>query len=249
MPARKPSDRRHGGDDDVAALNLVPIMAILVILIPMLIYMFNFSEIKVQRVMAPRRGTGSKTTKETKEKPLNLTVMIKGTNGFALTWEEALMPDMQRLPVIPMRQADSKYCGDPDKPEDNRRHGCWYRPEGCFCYDFPQLYNELVKLKNRFSKPEKPERRINLTANSDVPWEVVSRTMDAAHCMLEEQAYQDFESYMAAPPKLGVFTCTASKTKHQYDELPDDGECTKDGTAVVRLCKELFPQVVFAMAD
>jgi len=88
MAARKPSERRHGSVDEVPELNLVPIMAIMVILIPMLIYMFTFHQIRVQRVMAPRRGTGAQKTKEEKkEKELNLTILIKKDRGFQVTWE------------------------------------------------------------------------------------------------------------------------------------------------------------------
>ena len=39
--ARKPSDRAHGEEVN-ADLNLVPIMAILIILIPVLLYAFTF---------------------------------------------------------------------------------------------------------------------------------------------------------------------------------------------------------------
>ncbi len=202
MAARKPSERRHGAEEESPELNLVPIMAIMVILIPMLIYMFNFSEIKVQRVMAPRRGTGAQKTKEEKkEKPLNLTIKIQGDKGFALQWEEALMTDNRRAPLIPMRQASNEFCPNPEEPGTGSQ-GCIMRSDGCFCYDFAGLYTELVRLKLKFSKPEKPERRVNLTALDDVPWAVVSRTMDAANCMLEAEAYDTLKAYSEAKPKM-----------------------------------------------
>ena len=69
--ARKPSDRAHGESEE-PELNLVPIMAILVILIPVLLYAFTFFEVKVQAVAAPRLGPAQKSKKqddEDKKKP------------------------------------------------------------------------------------------------------------------------------------------------------------------------------------
>jgi biopolymer transport protein ExbD len=233
MAARKPSSRSHGQQEEDPELNLVPIMAIMVILIPMLIYMFTFHLIKVQRVMAPRRGTGAKKAQEEKqEKPLNLTILIKRDKGFQLSWEEQLMSESQSAPLLAMRQLDDIFCGDPSQPDkDTRAQGCFPRPEGCFCYDYAGLYNELVKKKMKFSTKEKPEKKVNITADLDVPWEVVSRTIDAANCVLEDPSYADFKEYIAATPKKG-------------DTVKVPGL-----DAPVQLCEHLFPNVVFAMAD
>jgi biopolymer transport protein ExbD len=141
VAARKPSDRRHGGDEEIPDLNLVPIMAIMVILIPMLIYMFTFHQIRVQRVMAPRRGTGAKkANEEKKEKELNLTIVIKRNQGFALTWEQALMDGTQTSDLIKMRTFQGEqeaYCGDPSDPDAERHQGCEFVNGVCQCYDFP----------------------------------------------------------------------------------------------------------------
>ena len=100
-------------------------MAIMVILVPMLIYMFTFHQIKVQRVTAPRRGTGAKKAKEEqKEKPLNLTVIIlnKKEKGFKLTWDETLMTEQQSTPLIPMVQSKDENCGDPESEKSLTVH-------------------------------------------------------------------------------------------------------------------------------
>jgi biopolymer transport protein ExbD len=233
--ARKPSDRSHGqGEEEPGDVSLVPIMAIMVILIPMLIYMFTFHTIKVQRVMAPRRGTGAKKASEDKkEKELNLTIMIKREKGFQLSWEEQLMTETQNAPLLPMRQAKDVHCGDPNSDKDERVQGCNRRAEGCYCYDFAGLYNELVKIKTGLKTPEggKPEKRVNITADLDVPWEVVSRTMDASTCMMEQPSYVDFEDFRKAEFKPG------DKVKIPGVDDP------------LELCEELFPNVVFAMAE
>ncbi len=232
MAARKPSDRSHGSDDDIADLNLVPIMAIMVILVPMLIYMFTFHQIRVQRVTAPRRGTGAKkATDEKKEKELNLTVVIKQDKGFLITWEEQLMPEAQSLPLIPMIQVGDDMCGDPNDKDSSPEQGCKAKMEGCFCYDYATLYNELVKKKMKFSNPEKPERRVNITADLNVPWGVVSRAIDAVSCRLEQESYTDYKEYLSAAPKKGE-----KRTVPGVDTPVD-------------FCEELFPQVVFAMSD
>lgn len=240
MAARKPSERAHGGESEVADLNLVPIMAIMVILVPMLIYMFNFNQIRVQRVTAPRRGTGSKkAADESKEKELNLTVLIRKDKGFQVTWEEALMPDQQTTPLIPMQQSDDSDCGNPEDPKADRTPGCFPRPEGCFCYDTAALYTELVAKKRKFSQPDKPEKRVNVSADEEISWEVVSAVIDAASCIRADpdspdsavESFTDLKSYRSAPPKKG-----------EAVSVPGVDE-------PVQLCEELFPQVVFAMIE
>ena len=122
--------RKNREPGETAELNLVPIMAIMVILVPMLIYMFTFHQIKVQRVTAPRRGTGAKKAKEEqKEKPLNLTVIIlnKKEKGFKLTWDETLMTEQQSTPLIPMVQSKDEHCGDPDSENPTVRQAASHK--------------------------------------------------------------------------------------------------------------------------
>lgn len=231
MAARKPSERRHGGGEELSELNLVPIMAIMVILVPMLIYMFTFHQIKVQRVMAPRRGTGAKKpVDEQKQKELNLTIMI-ADDGFQLTWEEALMTDTAKAPKLGLIKVKDEACGDPESEKDDGQQGCIMKSGGCYCYDFPGLYAALVDKKSRFSTPEKPERRVNITAKLNIPWSIVSRTIDAATCVLEQPSYNTYEEYVAAKVKPG-----------EPVKVPGlDDPYTP--------CEELFPNVVFAMAE
>ena len=141
------------------------------------------------------------------------------------------MPDTQASELIMMRRVDESLCGDPNDSQKTRAQGCWPRAEGCFCYDFAALYNELVKKKVTFSSKAKPEKRVNITAESTVTWEVVSRTMDAATCRLEQDAYNDFNEYIKAKPKKG------EKKKVPGVDDPVD------------FCDPLFPNIVFAMAE
>ena len=58
--------RRHK-PDELGDINLTPIMALLVILIPVLLFAFSFFEVKVQAVAAPRLGPSQKNKKKDEE--------------------------------------------------------------------------------------------------------------------------------------------------------------------------------------
>lgn len=79
MPANPQSSRRQSLNnvpaDAPAEINLVPFMGIMIILVPMLLYMFSFHIIRVQQVAAPRRGNGQSI--DNQPQPLNLTVQIR----------------------------------------------------------------------------------------------------------------------------------------------------------------------------
>ena len=239
MAARKPSERSHGGGgDDVPDLNLVPIMAIMVILIPMLIYMFTFHTIKVQQVMAPREGTGAKKTQEEKQKkPLNLTVTIKKGTGFLLQWEEDIEQSTKESPIIGLVTVDAtKWC-DTENDGKGMLQGCENQNGVCTCYDFPTLHTKLVEMKTRFPTTEKDEKGnpkhdpLNVTADKSVPWSIVSRTIDAATCRLTADQFGSLQEYRDARPKKGGMF----KIKGLEDE--------------VEMCEALYPRVVFALTD
>jgi biopolymer transport protein ExbD len=175
--ARKPSERSHS-ESVSEELNLTPIMAILVILIPILLYAFNFFEVKIQGVSAPKMGTGkSEAKKENEKKPLNLTVLIT-EKGFKLSQEEELTTEPEQ--PIPRRTFTDA-------------NGTQYVD-----YDYPRLYARLMAKKREWKK----ERTINIGADFNIPWHIIARTIDAARVQLEEEAYEDLESYATAKPKL-----------------------------------------------
>ena len=194
--SRKPSDRRHGGDEELQDLNLAPIMAILVILIPLLIYAFSFFEVKVQAVAAPRMGSAkSKPTNKDEKKPLNLTVLVT-SKGFTVKQQAELTTEQE-------------------KPIFKRT----FTVEGkeIETYDFPALYTRLMQKKQAY--PE--EQTINIGAEMEIPWRVVSQTIDAARLQLVGDSYDDLLEYAMAKPKT-------------------DGK----GETV-----DLFPAVVFVVAE
>ena len=177
--ARKPSERAHS-EESVEELNLVPIMAILVILIPVLLYAFTFIEVKVQAVAAPRLGPSQKNKKkddDDEKKPLNLTVLIT-KDGFALKQQAELTAEPE--PPIPRRS----FTVNGREIEE---------------YDYPALYTRVRQKK--IDHPE--ETTINVGAEMAIPWQTIARTIDATRVVLEKDSYEDITKYGQAKPKIG----------------------------------------------
>ena len=108
---------------DLPEVNLTPIMSILVILIPILLFAFNFFQLKIQKVQAPRTGKSSKPKDPTKQ-PLNLTILIT-KQGFAVQQQKELMGEAAGAKI--------------PKAEDGQ-------------YNFAKLYNVLVRKKEQYPK-------------------------------------------------------------------------------------------------
>jgi biopolymer transport protein ExbD len=266
MAARKPSERSHGGGDDVAELQLVPILAIMVILIPMLIYMFTFHQIRVQRITAPREGTSTGKKNAQKKKPLNLTVKVL-KDGFGITWEDELgdaSGDKMRK-VIPLKTFEAG-CGPTGK---SLVQGCTdLQGAGCKCFDFATLYKRVHALKKKYSTPKEPEKRINLTAGDDVPWRVLSPVIDAVSCVRSYVETDQDNKVENGPDKRGepfgqrglsdYFMTNrgkdsgwkGSRPKYPYDAANKLIMNKVPGMdQKVALCEPLFETVVFVMTE
>ena len=157
--------------DDLGELNLAPIMALLVVLIPVLLFAFNFFEVKIQAVQAPKMGKQSKKKKENEKKPLNLTVFIKN-DGFYLKMQSELVGEPE--PPILKRTVDGKEV-----------------------YDYAALYTRLAAIKTEY----KDEKTINIGGLETIPWHIIAKTIDAARVRLEKDAYTDLKEYSTAKPK------------------------------------------------
>ncbi len=231
--ASRPSARSHAVDDTPGDLNLVPVMGIMTILIPILLFMFTFNEVTVQRVQAPRSAANAAATpgSNDKERELNLTVLVRRDKGFQLTWEDALMGDSQTAELIPTIKAEAVNCPDPSEPDKPYEQGCALRADGCHCYDFPSLYTQLMLKKRQFSKPEAPEEKLNIAADSNVKWEVISRVIDAAECIRERDSYGNFDEWKVSKRKKG-----------ETLKVPGSDD-------PVIFCERLFPKVVFALVE
>lgn len=224
--ARKPSDASHRRKGDkFDDLNLTPIMSMLVILIPMLLAMFNFFEVKVQAVAAPKLGSGTAKSGDDKEKPLNLTVLISKT-GFAIKLQDEHQSAFPPTMFTPIQRDVLRYEGTSEAGTTTEMQGEQY--------DFATLYNRLEELKSKFDK----ETTINIAAEMDIPWHVVARTIDSARVKLVGGPFtgdRRLIEYSHAKPEM----------------VPCKADCDGDNemTAADVEPKEMFGRVVFVVAE
>jgi len=176
--AKKPSLRKHGAEE-IGEADLTPIMSIMVILIPMLIYAFNYDEIAVQEVSLPKTGGAAKAGGP---KKLNLTVLVS-EDGFRIKVQgesEAGPPPPDK--VIPKKMLTR--CG---------------AEQAFIRFDYATLYGELIKLRD--NRTLGLEDTINVGAQDTIPWRVMARVVDTVRIRREENAYQDFCEFRMAPNK------------------------------------------------
>lgn len=174
--ARLPSERKsrlHVADVDI---DLKPIMGLICILIPLLVYAFSFYEIKLQPVSAPKIGAPPpQDAGDEQKKPLNLTVLLTEP-GFAVKMEKELAEGEAdiNIPKKSFQTPDGRTVTD---------------------YDYPELYAKLLEIKKKFRN----ETTINIGADPDVTWETIARTIDAARVELKDEKFKDLKSYSEAP--------------------------------------------------
>ncbi len=218
--ARKPSKASHADSGGGESLNLSPIMALLVILIPMLLAMFNFFEVKVQAVAAPKLGTGQAKKSDDQKKPLNLTVLISKT-GFLLKQQDELQDVAEKpipkdsfvLPVLENGAVSDKTVEE---------------------YDYATLYNRLRAKKQRFQE----ETTINIAAEMDIPWHVIARTIDAARVELDKPEFTGRD-------RLKEYSVAKPLSRPSKKDVNGDGVVNEDDTEPI----EMFPRVVFVVAE
>ena len=134
-----------------ARVNLVPVMAIMVILIPMIMYMFEFHRVTVHRVLTPRMASACISGNCHEGKPLDLTVTVRRTGAFEVSWSDHLSP----TPAL--RQIPPSETG----------------------HDYKTLEHTLETLRKGFEADKRDARKVNLAADESVHWDVISHTMDA----------------------------------------------------------------------
>lgn len=172
---------RRPGNDELGEPNLIPIMSILVILIPMLIYAFNYEELAVQTVSLPKTGGGASKG----PKKLNLTVLVS-EEGFRVKvqgeGEGAAPPPDQ---VITKKKASN--CA---------RDGEQFYEQ----YDYLGLYNALVKLRD--NRELGLEDTINIGAKDAIPWRILAKTIETVSLRRENDSYTEICELKNAPIKM-----------------------------------------------
>jgi len=181
-----PSGRRNSGDGDLGDPDLIPIMSILCILIPMLIYSFVMYEVKVQEISLPKFQSGPSTPNQ-QSKVLNLAVLVSKDKHILKIQGGGKEPR-----EIVLKKKKKKFCDDSAIPCDECS-GPEYED-----YDYAGLYNEVAKLKA--SDDFKDVDSINIGAPDWVPWRVLARTIDAVRARLDKDSFPDACNYGRAKP-------------------------------------------------
>jgi biopolymer transport protein ExbD len=168
--ARKPSERRHGEEPD-NDLNLIPMMNLICLLIPFLLLSAEFIKIAVINVSSPQLGGGPSVTSQQKEKeekqPLNLTIAITD-QGFTIAGSGAVLgaEDSGGGPTIALKERYDK---------DLRKN--------VMDYDYPALTKKLDDIK----KIAPDETQVILSAEPDIEYNVLIKTMDASRETKDEE--------------------------------------------------------------
>lgn len=211
--------QRRDGGDETPDLDLAPFMNMVVILIPMLLLSVVFIKIGVINITAPKLSVGppSEEQPEQEEEPLNLTIAINA-KGFRIAAKNAQLPPVgscpQDGPTICLEKENVKVASKFEAArsafaKDQAEVGGKELEEGLAAYNFRELYNQLVKIKEKY--PE--ETVVNLSADNDIPYAVLVRVMDVARYKLGKDSYSKTSAFWEAKYK---------KKGKSYDELFND---------------------------
>lgn len=189
--------KNRAGDDVLKEpeLNLAPIMNMVVILIPLLLLSVVFLEVGVINITAPKLSIGppSETPPEEQDVPLNLTVAI-GAKGFDIAATNAKLPEFPGCPVpgpticLSKKEVDVQARFQAAREQFRKGNLAGGEAElkvAIDAYNWPELYNQLVKIKSQYEK----ETVIKISADPDVPYVAVVRLMDVSRLRLEKDSY------------------------------------------------------------
>lgn len=165
MANQKPSDRRRGGiGEGPGEPDLTPIMNLTFMLILALLTLSSVVPLGLITVQAPQIGGGGPgpddvEDPEDKKPKLNLTIFVT-RKGFNLAASGATLDGSSDQPPRP---------GEPlfPKIKDDK---------GVEVYDFQALHRKLIDIKKSFDR----EQSVIITADEDVIYEDIVKTMDAA---------------------------------------------------------------------
>jgi biopolymer transport protein ExbD len=160
--AQKPSDRRRGGiGEGPGEPDLTPIMNLTFMLILALLTLSSLLPLGLISVQAPQisGGGGGGAPKPESDKPkLNLTIFVTKA-GYNLAASGATLDGSSATPPRP---------GEPLFPK--------VQSDGQQSYDYQSLNRKLIEVKKNFPR----EQSVIITADEDVIYEDIVRTMDAA---------------------------------------------------------------------
>lgn len=198
--------RRHSRFIKLEQLNLIPVMNLVSLLIPFLLFTASFIQYAVINVAAPRISARAQATppEEQEQQPLNLTLVITD-QGFHFKAQQPLPGQQQQAttdassvgPEIPLDECDQP--GDPDRIKDPKllqaRARLGLGPEACR-YNWQRLKERIIEIKEEY--PD--ERQIIISAEPKIDYDVIIKAMDTTRC--KETPSQD--AVRANPPCGGA---------------------------------------------
>lgn len=187
--ARKPSERRHQELSNVGDVNLLPIMNLLVILIPFLLFVSSFIVLGVINVSSYRidPGVGRSPERAPGKPQLKLTVAVTD-QGFRLKYnlpansEGSDDGDQNFIPKVMGKRCGGKLnafsCAkNSDCPGQKLADGRRIRPlcQATRDYDYRRLNEELARIK----KLRPDERVVTIMAESEISFGTLVQVMDS----------------------------------------------------------------------
>ena len=182
--------RRHESDETQPELNLAPIMNMVVILIPLLLLSVVFISAAVINVSTPQLTPGPAS--ETSNEPSAHLTLVLSSAGLVVTSKQGELArveveDRQRFEESLRALQEARAAGDREAEEDAlARLSEQYR--------WATLYGEMTAVKKKY--PE--TTTLHLTADSELPYALVVRAMDAVRFQLPTESYSSNHDFWAA---------------------------------------------------
>jgi len=156
--AYKPSMRRHLKVEPMP-LDIRPVMNLMVVLIPLLLFSTVFTKLAIRELNLPPAKSGNRSAElekpQEKEKRLYLSVII-AKNGFYIGSRSGYLTGKatkEGEPAIPLKEDGT--------------------------YDFEELLNQLKQIKEKVAgQGFADENSVIISAEADIPYKYIIRTMD-----------------------------------------------------------------------
>ncbi len=193
----------HRAEEQLAELNLAPIMNMVMILIPLLLLSTVFMKTGVVNISSPRNAQANQpeTEENPEETPVPRVVVYISDDGFRIG-DQRNLPEFQQYttPIARCGGAGAGAApgapGQPLQPHDMAEvpptvcalDGVDASAELVERLDFAGLYNQLVRVRleplwfDRFG--EENNSVVSILGDPEVPFEVLVKTMDTARYVL-----------------------------------------------------------------
>lgn len=210
--------------------NLIPIMAIMSILIPILLYSFVFFEVKVQDISLPARGGRGSGGDDAMQ--LSLAVLVT-RDGFVV--EKRYGPGDDQVETKEINKVPYKRCDNDATPCE----AC--EGEEYLEYDYAGLYNKIREYKDQ--EGFRDQYSITISAQSSIPWRVIAGTIDAVRSKMDKERFEGENPICEY--KRGVILRDAGQKVVVVDEAPQQGEEEQAEKPKEDPPVPMFPKILF----